>query len=60
MISGQAPTNETFRAQIQAEIRNIHSKPLGYDSSKLLGLLDEFELDPLVNFTSINLSESNR
>jgi len=36
---------DTYNAQIIEEVNNIHARPLGYNGSKLLAVLDEFELD---------------
>lgn len=49
MISDQTSPKDAYHARITNEVRNIHAKPLGYDASKLLTILDDFELDPRVN-----------
>lgn len=50
MNSGASSVLENYNAQINLEIGNIHAKPLGYDASRLVELLDEFELDPRVSW----------
>ncbi len=36
---------ELYKFQITSEINNIHARPLSYSGSKLVEILDEFELD---------------
>lgn len=42
---------DLYNTQIVTEIKNITARPLGYNGSKLLEILDEFELDYRVNNT---------
>lgn len=54
MNSGPSSVIESYNAQINLEIGNIQAKPLGYDATRLLEILDEFELDPRIHVQDYN------
>lgn len=49
MISDKSVLLDDYKARIKNELQGLFQAPVSYDTTNLINLLDDFELDPNVS-----------